>query len=74
MGGVRAYVGLFRMPGYPPLNVEITNVLDSADRVIQNADDPVAMALDLAAVLEVACHVIRDMAADLIVEQMEQAS
>lgn len=71
---MRAYVGLFRMPGYPYLGEDVTNVLDTADRTIRNADDPVTMALDLADALEVACHLIRDMAADLIVDQMEQAS
>lgn len=73
---MRAYVGLFRLPGYPYLATEITAVLDKADRVLGNADDDLTVqtALNLADVLEQAAHVVRDVAADAIFQQQQAAS
>lgn len=68
MSGVRASVGMFRMPGYPWICREVQSALDQAVRVAEDADDPVEMALDLADVLEVAAQVLRDFGADLFGE------
>lgn len=69
---MRSYVGMFRLPGYPYVGTEVTAVLDAATRALDIADDPIELALDLAEVLQLAAQVVRDFAADLIVEQEQQ--
>lgn len=67
---MRPYLGLFRLPGYPYIGAEVTGLLDTAARVLDQADDPIEVALDLAEAIQLAAHVVRDFAADLIVEQL----
>lgn len=66
---MRPYIGLFRLPGYPYIGQDVTSLLDTAARVLDQADDPIELALDLAEAIELAAHVVRDFAADLIIER-----
>lgn len=66
---MKGYVGLFRMPGYPWIGQEVTDVLDTAVRVIASADaDPLDIARDLSDVLETAARLVRDVGAQALVD------
>jgi len=71
---VNPNVRLFDEEGYPFIAVEIGDLLDRALRVVESEPDPVGMALALAKVLDVAADALRDLGADVYLEQRREAS
>lgn len=70
---MRGYVGLFRMPGYPWIGQELTDLLDTSVRVIETTEvDPLDLAGDLAEVLETAARLLRDVGAEALIAQQAE--
>lgn len=74
MASVRASVLMFRMPGFPLISEGVAELVDQSIRATEEADDPVAVALDLADVIEVVAQQLRDLGADVYMERLGEAS
>lgn len=66
---VRPSVQMFKEPGYAWISDQVQALTDKALRALDDVDDPISLALSMAAVAELVAQQLRDFGADVMMER-----